>query len=218
MCATFGWLHTLLFPFPCRMCTTRLVAAYTIRQSILSQYTRLIDCSSISIIQSASSAPSIVQNPRPKNTSLGLSGDVCTTFGGCIHFSFYCVGQARGVCATCQCSCCIHFSDPVGREACARPLVGAYTSFPLSCRMCTARLVSSCAIASFSVLYANQFSRNTRVIPLSVFEILFLVIRRLIFVSYTGITQCLTDHFWSIQRLLAKPAKPDAEQSHFTGT
>jgi len=61
---------------------------HTIRQSFLSQYTRLIDYSSI-LIQSASSAPSIVQNPRPQNTSLSLSGE---------------------------------------REACARPLVAAYTS------------------------------------------------------------------------------------------
>ena len=59
---------------------------------------------------------------------------------------------------------------------------------------------------------------NSSVIPLSVFEISSLVIRRLIFVSYTGITQCLTDLFRSIQRLLAKPAKPDEEQSQFTGT
>jgi hypothetical protein len=157
MCATLGGCIHFSSSFDSPGCCIHV----TIRQSFLSQDTRLIDCSSILIIQSASSAPSIVQNPRPKNTSLSLSGDVCTTFGGCIHFSFYCVRRARGVCATCQCGCCIHFSDPVGREACARPLVGAYTFFSLfPCRMCTTRLVSSCGIASFSVLYANQLQLN----------------------------------------------------------
>ena len=55
---------------------------------------------------------------------------MCATIGCCIRFC-----QERGMCATF--GCCIHFSlPPSDREACARPLVAAYTSLFL--RLCRA--------------------------------------------------------------------------------